>query len=275
MYTAAIERVRPLIVALGAADELRSAGRWHAPSLEEWESIEKAIDAQETEQAQFEQRAGAQRETSDSDEEEGEEDARSEGDSQESDGDASEEDGQHYPEKIVKDRLTPGQRAKMREYLIKWRGWSAAEADLTWELHERLVEDGNAPLILAYLQEQHRRGRKLTIPDDLQAAADAEMGAEAEPEPEPAPPPPQPPIEPVDRPALIALLIAPIGSEQPNGIRTRALRPDATAAQRKAYDATRVTNDETGQCVHKATALAHWQKQVRDAKPGAGHQARY
>jgi hypothetical protein len=66
-----------------------------------------------------------------------------------------------------------------------------------------------------------------------------------------------------------------IGSEQPNGIRARALRPDATAAQRRAYDATRVTSDETGQRVHKAAALAHWQKQVRDAKPGAGHQARY
>ena len=215
MYVAAIERVRPLIVALGAADELRAAGRWHAPSLEEWESIEKAIDAQETEQAQFERRAGERREVSESDEEDGQEDAHSEGDGQEGDGDASEEDGQHYPEKIVKDRLKPGQRAKMREYLIKWRGWSAAEADLTWEPHERLVEDGNAPLILAYLQGEHRRGRKLTIPDDLQAAADAEMGAEAEPEQEAAPPPPQPPIEPVDRPALIAMLIAPIGSEQP------------------------------------------------------------
>eukprot|EP00966_Prymnesium_polylepis_P222752 5153036-Prymnesium_polylepis.1 len=33
-YLAAVERVRPLIVALGMAEALRSAGRWHAPSLE-------------------------------------------------------------------------------------------------------------------------------------------------------------------------------------------------------------------------------------------------
>jgi hypothetical protein len=48
-YLAAVERVRPIMVLLGAAEALRAHGRWHAPSLEVWESIEKAIDAQEAE----------------------------------------------------------------------------------------------------------------------------------------------------------------------------------------------------------------------------------
>ena len=34
-------------------------------------------------------------------------------------------------------------------------------------------------------------------------------------------------------------------------------------------------NEETGQTVHKRAALAFWQKQAKDAKPGAGHQQRY
>jgi len=65
------------------------------------------------------------------------------------------------------------------------------------------------------------------------------------------------------------------GSEEPNGIRARPLGRDASTAQRKAYEHAHVTNLETGQCVHKAAALAHVQKQARDATPGAGHQARY
>ena len=46
-YAASIERVRPIFVATGCAQALRDAGRWHAPSVEEWDSIEKAIDAEE------------------------------------------------------------------------------------------------------------------------------------------------------------------------------------------------------------------------------------
>ena len=45
-YLAAVERVRPIFVALGCAEALRKAGRWHLPSLEEWASIEKAIKLQ-------------------------------------------------------------------------------------------------------------------------------------------------------------------------------------------------------------------------------------
>lgn len=47
IYLAVVERVRPLMVALGCAEALREAGRWHAPSLEEWQAIEEALDAAE------------------------------------------------------------------------------------------------------------------------------------------------------------------------------------------------------------------------------------
>ena len=36
-----------------------------------------------------------------------------------------------------------------------------------------------------------------------------------------------------------------------------------------------MTNEETGQVIHKRAALAFRQKQARDATPGAGHQQRY
>ena len=64
-------------------------------------------------------------------------------------------------------------------------------------------------------------------------------------------------------------------SEQPNGKHSKALKHDATGAQRAAYDVSHVENEETGQFVHKRAALAFYQKQAKDAKPGAGHQQRY
>ena len=36
-----------------------------------------------------------------------------------------------------------------------------------------------------------------------------------------------------------------------------------------------MTNPETGQVVHKRSAAAFYQKQAKDAKPGAGHTQRY
>ena len=91
----------------------------------------------------------------------------------------------------------------------------------------------------------------------------------------PAPPPTQPEIEDVDQAALISILTEPIGSEEPNGVHSKAPKPDATAVQRAAYEASHVENEATGQCVHKRAALAFFQKQATDAKPGAGHQQRY
>ena len=44
---------------------------------------------------------------------------------------------------------------------------------MTWETQAALIEDGHALLVLAYLQEQHRKGRKLVIPEGLQEAAKA------------------------------------------------------------------------------------------------------
>ena len=97
--------------------------------------------------------------------------------------------------------------------------------NLTWEPHKRLVEDQNAPLIRAYLLAQRRKGRKLTIPEDIDLAGGDE-GSDLEPA---APPVPQPPIVRVDHSLLLPMLIAPLGSEQPNGIHPRALDPNATS----------------------------------------------
>ncbi|KOO30832.1 hypothetical protein Ctob_013295 [Chrysochromulina tobinii] len=232
-YWAAVAFIGQLFVALGAAQELCEAGRWHAPSLEEWVSIEKACDSQE---------------------------------------------------KILKDKLVPGKRAESREYLVKWRGWSDAEEDLTWEAHIELAVS-NPQLVWKYVQGVRLTGKSLKIdkPNDaqLEAAALADAGEEAEPaggEPADAPArasPSQPEIEAVDRAALIETLTACIGAEQPNGKHSKALKHDATGAQRAAYDVSHVENEETGQFVHKRAALAFYQKQAKDAKPGAGHQQRY
>ena len=54
---------------------------------------------------------------------------------------------------------------------MKWRGWSSALEDLTWQSEEGLVKDGHAPLVLAYLLAEHRKGRHLTISDALRQAA--------------------------------------------------------------------------------------------------------
>eukprot|EP00966_Prymnesium_polylepis_P235126 5438484-Prymnesium_polylepis.1 len=145
-YHAAVERVRPIFVVLGAAKALRDANRWHRPSLEEWDSIEKAIDAQEAEQVRHEQR---ERRREADEESEGEEEAESEAEGEEEE-EAAEggDDESHYPECILKDRLKPGRPAAERELLIKWKGWSSDPDDLTWEAQVRLIEDGNAPLIL-------------------------------------------------------------------------------------------------------------------------------
>ena len=175
------------------------------------------------------------------------------------DGDDAEETV-FFPDDILNDKLLPGQRAEARQFLIKWQGWSAAALDVTWETQAALIEDGHALLVLAYLQEQHRKGRKLVIPEGLQEAAKAQAEEEGEALPEAAPPPqPQPPIEPPDRAALLLMLAAPVGAEQPNGMTVRALKPGASDAQRHAYEASHVTNLETGQTVHKQAApVSEW-----------------
>lgn len=175
------------------------------------------------------------------------------------DGDDAEETV-FFPDDILNDKLLPGQRVEARQFLIKWQGWSAAALDVTWETQAALIEDGHALLVLAYLQEQHRKGRKLVIPEGLQEAAKAQAEEEGEALPEAAPPPqPQPPIEPPDRAALLLMLAAPVGAEQPNGMTVRALKPGASDAQRHAYEASHVTNLETGQTVHKQGApVSEW-----------------
>ena len=256
------ECVRPLFTAAGAAEELRAAGRWHRPSLEEWASIEKACDAQEAELCVEAGRRPAEGESEEGEGEEGTGEGGEGGggvEAEAGDGDDAEETV-FFPDDILNDKLLPGQRAEARQFLIKWQGWSAAALDVTWETQAALIEDGHALLVLAYLQEQHRKGRKLVIPEGLQEAAKAQAEEEGEALPEAAPPPqPQPPIEPPDRAALLLMLAAPVGAEQPNGMTVRALKPGASDAQRHAYEASHVTNLETGQTVHKQAApVSEW-----------------
>jgi hypothetical protein len=47
------------------------------------------------------------------------------------------------------------------------------------------------------------------------------------------------------------------------------LKPDASAKERRWYEATHIENPETGQMVHKLTAVAMLQQQAVDSKPGA------
>ena len=82
---------------------------------------------------------------------------------------------------------------------------------------------------------------------------------------------PQPPIAHVDRAALLTMLASPIGSESANNaIRPYKLAGTATAKQLARYERTHVLNEETGQLVHKSSALSQLQKQRIDSKLGAG-----
>ena len=266
------------------AEALRAAGRWHAPSLEEWESIEKAIDAQEAaeEEASEERHVQPQRVGPDEEQSDGEE-GGSEGEVEEAaaEGEGGGADEEHIPEKILKDRG----RHPNRELLIKWKGWGSDLLDLTWQFEVGLIEDGNADLVEGWYKEQWAAGRTIKAPAGLSEAAataraeaglGSEEGEDSDASLQPPPPPPlQPPIHPIDMAVLLALLTAPIGSEKPNGIHSKPLKPGSSAAQREAYEHPHVTNLETGQVVHKRAALAFRQKQAKDAKPGAGHTQRY
>ena len=111
--------------------------------------------------------------------------------------------------------------------------------------------EGNAPLVLEWYLREHRQGRKKKMPDGLEAAArkegweaaDEASGASAE----DAPPQLQPPIVPADREAVLVMLTARIGLQQPNGVHTQPLADGASAAQRSAYEHSHVTNPETDQ----------------------------
>ena len=162
-------------------------------------------------------------------------------------------------------------------------GWGSDPLDLTWQHEVALIEDGNADLIEVWYKAQWAAGRTIKPPIGLgeaAAAARAEAGIaddeDGEGEATPRPPPPlQPDIGNFDMVALLALLTACIGGEKPNGVHSKQLRPGASRVQREAYDRSHVTNPETGQVVHKRAAAAFWQKQAKDAKPGAGHTQRY
>eukprot|EP00966_Prymnesium_polylepis_P013260 306075-Prymnesium_polylepis.1 len=216
-YWAAVERIRPLFVALGAAKDLQAAGRWHAPSLEEWASIEKACDMQEAARAEFERQARSADGATEEEQQEGEGEGDDDFDeAEELVEDGAEEETEFFPERIIKDRLKPGKRAEFREYLVKWRGWSDAEEDLSWEAHGELAVS-NPQLVWKFVQGVRRSGKSLKIdkPNDeeLEAAvsADASGGGEAtsgEAAPAPAQPT-QPEIDDsVDHAALIRMLTA-------------------------------------------------------------------
>ena len=278
-YTKAIDRLRPVFVALGCATALRDAGRWHRPSLEEWDSIEKVLDLEERDAAQ--QQAAAHRQqteeaaddSSDSDEEPADDEPRD----REEPEPEEEEETEFFPEKILKHRAGQGnarQKVELREFLIKWKGWSSSVEDTTWQLQRELIEDGNAILVYNYLQEHPA----LKLPEGLLecvAAEKADAGVvdsdddEAAPEAS-SPPPTQPQIALCDMAAVLSLLTSRIGSEAENKKINKPLAAGTSAAQRKAYEATHVLNPATGQMVHKQAAAAHEQKLAKDATPGAG-----
>ena len=290
-YAAGIERVRPLFVALGCAQALKDAGRWHAPSLEEWASIEKAIDKTV---AEVEKEVAMQRRQHVVDGDDGDDDQAGNNDeaahdeaSDDGDGKGVEgvsagyeagEEGEevvYYPEKIVKHRYNP--KKKRRELLIKWKDYDDSEDSLSWESQQELVDGGNVVLVYKYLMGVPHFAKAL--PSGLKEAAEAEMveqemempSTEGESKSEVRRDMPQPEITPVtDVSPLLEMLSTALGSETPNGTRCKPLSAEATEKQREAYEATHITNPETLQTVHKAAALSHVQKLLRDATPGAG-----
>ena len=285
-YAAAVERLRPVFVLLGCAEALQRAGRWHGPSLEEWESIERALDLEEAEQAEAaalrrKRRRPAAEAGSDSEEEDGDDGGGGEVPELEEE-DAGDDAGDDYfPEEIIDHRVGKGgprQMVEGRTFLIKWRGYSRSKDDLTWEKQSELIADGNGLLVHRYLQAH----TSLKRPEALDAAVQAELlelgeaGGEASGDDggdgagSSAPPQRQPDVEPADRAAVLAMLTALIGSEVPNLRSAKALKPNASARQRQAYEATHVTNPSTGQVVHKQAALALAQNTASDTTPGAG-----
>ena len=294
--------MRPIFVALGCAEALQQANRWHRPSLEEWDAIEKQLD-QEDEAARGapERRrarpkaAGGDKSSSDDsgDDDDGDDgDGGSDGGSDAGgSGDAAnagqeEEEEEYYPERIIKHRAgTGGPAAKVegREFQIKWSGYGVGKLDVTWELQRELIDDGNALHVHRYLQENP----SLKRPDGLDAAVAAELvelgeasdamamgdgdgdGNTA------APPPLQPEIGHVDLAAVVQLLTTPIGGEKDTGKKAAALKANASVKERRYYEAMHIENPETGEMVHKTTAFALAQRCAVDAKPGAGHAGRY
>eukprot|EP00964_Phaeocystis_antarctica_P120370 scaffold84121_cov105-Phaeocystis_antarctica.AAC.4 len=269
-YAAAVERLRPVFVLMGCAEALQRAGRWQGPSLEEWESIERALDLEEEEQAEaaaLRRRRRRPAAEAGSDSEEEDEDGGGGGEIPElegadADGDAGDD---YFPEEIMDHRVGKGGPRLMvegRELLIKWRGYSRSKDDLTWEKQSELIADGNGLLVHRYLQAH----TSLKRPEALDAAVQAELAELGEAGGEAgevggndggdgagssAPPQRQPDVEPADRAAVLAMLTAPIGSEVPNLRSAKVLKPDASTKQRQAYQAMHVTNPCTNQVVHK------------------------
>jgi hypothetical protein len=295
IYLEEVEVVRPLMVALGCATALRSAGRWHMPSLEEWKAIEAALDQEEQQQARRgAPRAARRRRPADESDESDENDESDKGSGGSSDGDGGQEEElddevggeaeeeEHFPERILDHRLGKGAasvRVAGREFKIQWRGYGTGTQDVTWEKQSELIEDGNALLVHRYLQANPTLKRPDGLDAAVQAAGEAssgegggssEVGGSGNSGDDPAPPE-QPAILPVNMAVLLLLLTAPLGAETPNGTGLGAqLKQGASAAQRRAYEATRIENPETGQMVHKSAALAFVQRQALDATPGAG-----
>eukprot|EP00966_Prymnesium_polylepis_P336919 7391810-Prymnesium_polylepis.2 len=287
-YMRAVERLRPVFVALGAAEDLRNCNRWHRPSLEEWDAIEKQLDQEEREAAcPFSSKSAQRRngEESSSDdgyvdsEEEGAEGGEDEGmvaATEAATGDQAPEE--YYPERILKHRAGeggPAAKVEGREFLIKWFGFGTGTNDVSWEGQRQLIEDGHALLVHHYLQEH----LTLKRPEGLDAAVEAELleRGEAGLEPNEAEAgdegsgevPEQPDIQPADMASVLEMLTSRIGGEKPNEKVSKPIKPDASAKERRWYEATHIENPETGQMVHKLTAAAMLQQQSVDSKPGA------
>ena len=201
-------------------------------------------------------------------------------------GHEEEEEEEYYPERIIKHRAGvggPAAKVEGREFQIKWSGYGMGKLDVSWELQRELIDDGNALLVHRYLQENP----SLKRPDGLDAAVAAElaelgevgnamaMGDGDDGGDTRAPPPLQPVIGHVDLSAVVQLLTTRIGGEKDTGKKAAAFKANASTKERRYYEATHIKNPQTGEMVHKMTALAYAQRLAVDAKPGAGHAGRY
>ena len=288
-YTAAVEEVRGIFIVLGCAEDLREDSAWHEPPLEVWSAIEKAVQEEQQSAGEVQEQLARQTreheraassaagiDDSSDDEEQmptGEAGSSEEGGGQGADEPIQaevveeEEEAENFPEKIVGHKFlrTGRRRAEDRYLLVKWQGYSS-RLDLTWESQRNLLEDGHRALVRPYLLSNN-----LVLPAELRVDADAESDGDEEMEGGEESATPQPPIGHANLAAVLDLITAPIGSEQPNvAIPSYKLAATGTAKQIARYERCHITNPETGQVMHKASALAHLQKQVRDAKPGAG-----
>jgi hypothetical protein len=170
--------------------------------------------------------------------------------------------------------LADGQtKIQERHFWVRWAGeqWRA-EQYWTWEAQSELLPD------IPELIGEYCRRKKLVVPVEAReqvAAALQQAEAEAEEEAREAPQPAahgrpesQTSIPDYDVEALFDIMTAPIGDEAANGSYQKVqLSTSATAAERRAFQAAHLWNEETGEWEPKQTLMTLEQRQERRSPP--------